>query len=163
MAEIAAGAGVSRQTVYAHFSSREALLVGVAEMALAEALAAIDAARPEEGPPAEALGRLVDAWWETVSRYALVLEGLAAAYPTSEELHALHAPILKRLERLISRGRRSGDFDRAVPAKWLAAAFLGLVHSTADQVAAGVLGRDEAAAALRRVVPRVFGVDAAAD
>ena len=70
MGEIARAAGVSRQTVYAHFASREALLSAVAERALEQTLAAIDAAEPERGDAREALDRLVRAWWESVARHA---------------------------------------------------------------------------------------------
>jgi AcrR family transcriptional regulator len=157
MAEIAAAAGVARQTVYAHFESRDALLDAVAERALAEAVAAIDAAELERGAPADALARLVPAWWETVSRHARVLEALAAAFPGTEDVHDFHSPILERLERLVRRGQRAGDFDRRLPAAWVAAAFLGLMHSAADEVAAGRLGDEAARAALERTVPRVFG------
>jgi AcrR family transcriptional regulator len=157
MAEIAAAAGVARQTVYAHFASREALLDAVAERALADAVAAIDAAEPERGAPAEALARLVRAWWETVSRHARVLEALAAAFPGSEDVHAFHSPILERLERLVRRGQRAGEFDRRLPAGWMAVAFLGLMHTAADEVAAGRLDHEAALRALEHTVPRVFG------
>jgi AcrR family transcriptional regulator len=158
MAEIAKAAGVARQTVYAHYPSREALFAAVAERALAETTAAIDAARPQDGSPPEALDRLIAAWWGSVGRHARVLEPLAEAISSRAEVHDFHAPVLERMIRLISRGQRSGDFDREASPDWLAAAFLGLMHTAADEVAAGRL--DEAAAGedLARSIPRVFGV-----
>jgi AcrR family transcriptional regulator len=155
--DIAAAAGVVRQTVYAHYDSRAALLSAVAARALARTLAAIDAAAPETGPPAEALERLTEAWWHTVARHARVLQALGPAFATSEEVHDFHAPILERVERLIERGQQAGDFDRELPVAWVAAAFLGLMHTAAEAVAAGRLTHDEADHALRRSVPRVFG------
>jgi AcrR family transcriptional regulator len=158
MAEIAAAAGVTRQTVYAHYESRELLLRAVAERALAQALAAIDAVKPQRGAAPEALARLVPVWWHTVGRHARVLEALADAFPDSRDVHDLHAPILTRLQRVIRRGQRSGDFDRSLPAGWIAAAFLGLMHTAADEVAAGRLDPDEAGRALERTIPRLCGV-----
>jgi hypothetical protein len=61
----------------------------------------------------------------------------------------------------VRRGRRSGAFDRDVPARWIAAAFLGLMHAAAGEVAAGRMDGRRAAHALQRTVPRVFGVPAA--
>jgi AcrR family transcriptional regulator len=157
MAEIGSAAGVARQTVYAHYRSREALLLAVAERARAEAVAAIDAAEPERGPPLEALARLVPAWWSTVQRHARVLEALAPSFAGAAELHDFHAPILDRVERLVRRGRRAGDFDRELPIGWLVSAFLGLMHATADEVAAGRLTVTAAGRSLERAVPRLFG------
>jgi hypothetical protein len=76
-----------------------------------------------------------------------------------DEEHALHAPILERLGRLVERGRRSGDFDRRIAPAWLLAAFLGLAHAAAQEVTAGRLSAEEASRTLRDSVARVFGVD----
>jgi AcrR family transcriptional regulator len=156
--QIALAAGVARQTVYAHYESREALLGAVADRALAKAVAAIDAAEPERGAPAEALDRLVRAWWETVERHARVLEALAQAFPHAAELHEFHSPILERLERLVRRGQRAGDFDRRLPVGWVAVAFLALMHAAAEEVASGRMDAAAAGRALERTVPRAFGV-----
>jgi AcrR family transcriptional regulator len=158
MAEIAAAAGVSRQTVYAHYESRESLLVAAAERALEQTLAAFDAAEPDRGPPAEALDRLVEGWWDHVAGHAQVLDALAVAYPTVKAVHELHAPIIERLMRLIRRGQRTRDFDRRLPPAWLATAFLALMHGAADEVAAGRTDADEAGRALARSIPRLFGI-----
>ena len=160
VADVAAAAGLARQTVYAHFPAREALLTAVAERALADAVAAIDAARPDEGPPAEALDRLVAAWWGSVGRHARLLGALAPAYTDPEAVTRFHAPISGRLERLLRRGRRAGDFDREGPVRWQVAAFLGLMHAAADEVAAGRIDDAQAAAALRRAIPRLVGAAA---
>jgi AcrR family transcriptional regulator len=157
MADIAAAAGVARQTVYAHYHSREALLVAVAERARAEAVAAIDAAEPQRGPAGEALARLIPAWWRTVQRHAHVLEAIAPGLGDAADVHDFHAPILDRVERLVRRGRRAGEFDRELPVAWVVAGFLGLMHASADEVAAGRVNAAAAGRSLERAVPRLFG------
>jgi AcrR family transcriptional regulator len=157
MEDIAGAAGVSRQTVYAHYSSREALLDAVSGRALAQAVAAIDAAEPERGPPAEALARLIDASWQTLERHARLLESMRAV--RSAEERVFHAPILERLERLIRRGRRAGAFDRRQPTPWLLSTVLALSHAAAGEVSAGRMSAEDAGRALRRSVLRVFGVE----
>jgi len=44
-----------------------------------------------------------------------------------------------RLEQIIRRGQLAGDFDRTLPAPWLADAIVGLIRTAAEQVAAGRL------------------------
>jgi AcrR family transcriptional regulator len=158
MAQVASAAGVARQTVYAHYDSREALLRSVAERALRQTLGAIEAAEPQRGPPSEALDRLVRAWWQTVESNARLLDALGPAFPDPAEVRRFHEPILERLTRLVRRGQRAGDFDRRLPDRWLTAAFLGLMHATAEEVATGRLPAERAEASLATVVPRLFGV-----
>jgi AcrR family transcriptional regulator len=156
MAEIARAAGVTRQTVYAHYVSREALLAAVADRALRQAVEAIDAAEPQRGSPVEALDRLTSAWWGTVAVHARVLEALAGTVPNAQAIHEFHGPILERIVNLAQRGQRAGEFDRDVSADWLAVAFLGLMHTAADQVASGRLTERAAGRYLARAIPGVF-------
>jgi AcrR family transcriptional regulator len=161
MGDVAAAAGLSRQTVYAHYSSREELLGAVARRALDRTLAAIDEAEPEKGSPVAALARLIDAWWGNVARHARVLGALGQAAGRDADLHAFHEPVLDRLVKLIRRGRRSGAFDRTQSDAWLATAFLGLMHTAADEVAAGRMTAEAAGRELARTIPRVFGAEPA--
>jgi AcrR family transcriptional regulator len=156
MEDLAKAAGVARQTIYAHFDSREALLAAVQQRALAQAVAAIDAAHPEEGPPAEALDRLITASWQTLERHARLLESFFATRGP-EEIHALHRPIRDRLEPLIRRGRREGAFDRRLSLAWVFAAVIGLFHATAQEVGAGRMSAEAGGRALRRAIPRLLG------
>src|ERR671931_187183 len=60
---VAAEAGVSRVTVYAHFPALGELIEAVVERAVRRARHALEAAEPDRGPPVEALERVVAAGW----------------------------------------------------------------------------------------------------
>jgi AcrR family transcriptional regulator len=144
MEDIAAAAGVTRQTVYAHFPSRDALIAALLHAAGAETLAAIDAARLDTAPPADALRQFLDIGWQLIRRNPHSLgPALSQNPPGSNDPH--HAGTA-RLEQIIRRGQHAGDFDRTLPAAWLTAAILGLVRTAAEQVAAGRLTTSKAAA-----------------
>jgi AcrR family transcriptional regulator len=152
---VAREAGVSRVTVYAHFPTREALLEAVVERTVRRATRALDAAAPEEGPPAEALERvLAAAWGELDSNRAIAratAEGLgSAAVARSHE--AAHRPI----RELVERGRREGAFRADLPAGWLVTSCFALIHACGDEVRAGGLDRDEALAILTTTVRDVL-------
>ncbi|WP_327287336.1 TetR/AcrR family transcriptional regulator [Streptomyces sp. NBC_01198] len=135
MEDIAATAGVTRQTVYAHFPSRDALVAALVEVAAAEYCALLDAAGLDSAPPAEALAGFLDAGWRFLGRYPVLLNATAARLPRpASDPHDIVPP---RLERLIRRGQQTGDFDPALSAAWLAAAVLGLMHTAVAEVTAG--------------------------
>jgi AcrR family transcriptional regulator len=159
MEDIAEAAGISRQTVYAHFGSRDALLSKVFERLTHRVAAAVDAAALESGPAADALVRFLQAAWQASIGEPWLLHVVPPPLSPDDELD-LHEPIRARLENLIERGQRSGEFDSALPVAWLVSATIALAHTAGDEVRAGSLTADEAMTALQRTVSRLVANDA---
>jgi AcrR family transcriptional regulator len=156
MEDIATAAGVTRQTVYAHFPSRDALIAALIEAAREQGLAAIDAARLDTVPPADALGQFLDISWDLLRRYPLLFDPALNRSPRLDGGDP-HLAVTAGLERLIRRGQHTGDFDSTLPASWLAAAILDLGHTAAEQVAVGRLTISEAPAVLLASSLRLCG------
>src|SRR6266699_100126 len=81
MEEIAVAAGVTRQTVYAHHPARDALIAALLRAAGTETLAAIDAARLDTAPPADALRQFLDIGWQLIRRNPFLLGPALAQSP----------------------------------------------------------------------------------
>lgn len=154
MDEIARAAGVSRQTVYAHFPSRDALIDAVIEQATAEVTDLLDGLDLDQAPPAQALTRLLDAGWQVAARYPF-LWLLPAVDPGKDADR--HAPVLDRMLDIVRRGQASGDFDASVPARWLLSACLALGRATEDEVKAGRMTIEQATQAMHQSVLRLLG------
>ncbi|WP_254705457.1 TetR/AcrR family transcriptional regulator [Streptomyces vilmorinianum] len=144
MAAIATAAGVTRQTVYAHFGTRDALLEAVADRITDDAMAAMDEAEAAEESALGSLLRLQDIGWRLFERHPVLLQlGSAEADRTR------HEPVIARLTRLIENGQSTGEFAPTPPATWLVAAVTALSHAAGDEAAAGRLTVQEAATCLR--------------
>ena len=81
MEEVATAAGLTRQTVYAHFPSRDALIAAVINAERAEGLAAVDAARLDKAPPIDALRQFLDISWQLIEHCPLLLDPTLARTP----------------------------------------------------------------------------------
>lgn len=142
--DIATTAGVTRQTVYAHFPSRDSLIAALLQAAGTETVAAMDAAHLDTIPPIDALRQFLDIGWQLIRGYPYLLGPALAQSPQPGD-PAAHQAGNTRLEQLIQRGQHAGDFDHTLPASWLADAIVGLIRTAAEQVAAGRLTTSQAA------------------
>ncbi|MCT2589772.1 TetR/AcrR family transcriptional regulator [Streptomyces sp. N2-109] len=157
---IATAAGVTRQTVYAHFPSREQLLTVALDQVTEETVAAMDASDLETGPAADALLRLLDAGSRTARRYPGLLQMTASLPVSAQADHARHAPVADRLRRVIERGQQAGEFDGRFSPDWLVAVTVKLGHAAAEEADAGRMSDEQAAEALHTTLLRALAAPA---
>ncbi|MFG1695318.1 TetR/AcrR family transcriptional regulator [Nonomuraea sp. NPDC049309] len=142
VAEIAREAGVGSVTLYAHFPTREALVDAVLDHTVDLADAAIEDDSVDSAPPPEAMEELLRSSWEALDRHRRVFLAADRTLPT-ERIREHHERPLRRVQQLIARGRRAGDFRTDLPLQWLVTAFFAIVHSVAQEREAGRLSPDE--------------------
>ncbi|MFF2412645.1 TetR/AcrR family transcriptional regulator [Streptomyces sp. NPDC058092] len=163
MEAIATAAGVTRQTVYAHFRSREQLLLAVVDRITEEIVAAMDAADLHAGPAADALLRLLDAGKQAAHRYPVLLQKISTL-PVSPQIdHDRHTSVADRIRLVIQRGQQTGEFDDRLPPDWLVTVIVKLAHSASEEQEAGRMSSQEAEHALRTSVLRMLGAAAGED
>lgn len=128
LAEVAAAAGLTRATLYAHFSSREELLAAVVRRTMHLTMTLVDEAQPDQGSPTNALRRVLRASWTILGEYRGLLT-VARRTLGSEVLHAHHVPLERRLRSLILWGQHDGIFRMDLPVDWLLHVYFELVHA----------------------------------
>jgi AcrR family transcriptional regulator len=156
LVQVATRAGLTRQTLYAHFSSRDALIEALVDRSTDRVIDALRAADLDRLPAGEALAELVRCGWQEIeaTRFLLTVPMPAGAERDRER----HVPVLRYLDAIVERGLRDGEFDPAFPAGWLAAATMALGHAAGDQVSAGTMTTEQARSTLGRTLTRAFSV-----
>jgi AcrR family transcriptional regulator len=140
---VAAQAGVSRVTVYAHFPTWTALLEAAVERAVRLTMNALQSAHPDDGPPIEALDRMLAATWQHLARYQAMAAAVAELL-SPEAVTRTHQAAHHTIGALLQRGQADGSFRTDLPAPWLAAASIALVHACSDEVRAGHIDKHDA-------------------
>jgi TetR/AcrR family transcriptional regulator, mexCD-oprJ operon repressor len=155
VAAVAARAGVSRVTVYAHFPTWETLLEAVVERAVGHTTAVLASAELGAGPPMEALRRLIAAGWQVVDQHA-AMAAAAARGLSAGAMARSHQAAYGPVGALAERGRADGSFRADVPAGWLVTSFFALIHACAGEVHAGRLDAGDAQRVLTLTVTDLF-------
>ncbi|WP_067544541.1 TetR/AcrR family transcriptional regulator [Nocardia crassostreae] len=155
---IAEAAGVTRQTVYAHFPSRERLLLAVLDRLTERTAAAMDAAEPDAGPAAAALERVIEAAAVEACRYPVLLQRINALPGSSRDDREQHTSIADRIAQVILRGRAAGEFDDGLPVDWLVAVTIRLAHVASEERDSGRMSEAEASRAMHTSLRRMLGV-----
>ncbi len=158
MEEIAAAAGTTRQTVYAHFPSRDALIAAVFHSIKEEGMAALEAADLDDLPPVDAMRKFLDISWHLLERCTVLLEPMVVRHSTPMDDDSHHG-VATIIGRIVERGQESGDFDHNLPLDWLITATHSLGHMAAEQVMAGTVTTAEAAVLLETSVLQLLGAD----
>jgi AcrR family transcriptional regulator len=140
---VAAQAGVSRVTVYAHFPTWTALLEAAVERAVRQTMTALQSVHPEDGPPIEALDRMVAATWQHLARYQAMAAAVAELL-TPEAVTRTHQAAHHTIGALLQRGQADGSFRTDLPTRWLITASIALVHACNDEVRAGHIDQRDA-------------------
>jgi len=152
---VAAQAGVSRVTVYAHFRTWEALLEAAVERAVRQTMTALEAADPGTGPPVQALERMLAAAWRHLARYGAMAQAVAEQLGP-EAVTRTHQAAHRTIAALLERGRASGSFRTDLPAAWLVTSSIALIHACAEEVRAGRIDERDAVRVLTVTVRDLF-------
>jgi AcrR family transcriptional regulator len=145
LADIAAAADVGRSTLHRYFSDREELIDAAIEDALLALRQSVDEAALDQGPPVEAMRRLVAAMVDVGDRLVFlfgdprVLDGYQGPVPAD-----------RRVTDLIERGQAEGVFDPEVGPAWIEHVLWALVYTGAEEANQGKLPRHGVTAAVIR-------------
>ena len=142
VADIAAEAGVGRQTLYGHFRTRPELI----EAALLDSLERAEdvlSEVPLEGDAREAFTRLVDSSWVFVDQSRALLAA-AQKELSAARIRELHEKAEARMRGLLERGQREGAFRSDLPVSWLLTTTHVVLNGAAEEVRTGRLDPEDA-------------------
>lgn len=113
------------------------------ERAVSRTMAALQSVHPGDGPPAEALDRILAATWQHLAKYG-AMAAAAAELLSPEAVARTHQAAHHTIGALVERGQADGSFRTDLSARWLVTASIALVHACSDEVRAGHIGEQDA-------------------
>ncbi|MEV0572442.1 TetR/AcrR family transcriptional regulator [Micrococcus luteus KDCGSN] len=134
VASIARKAGLSRATVYGHFSSRHSLIDAAIARVLDENRDVLDDAADDPNP-VHALERVIGLSFQLMDFSRSVALAATDAL-TSTRLRALHTAHAERVATLIRRGQSEGIFRDDLPVWWLITSIHQIFHGSASDLSA---------------------------
>jgi len=155
ISSVAADAGVSRVTLYAHFPTREALIEGVVTRVVERVRDALADARLDDGPALETLDRVIAIGWDHLDRGGAIAR-VGADVLTPAAMDRAHAALHEPLGALIRRGQASGEFRDDLSVPWLLTTFFAVMHAAGEQLRAGALAPEDAVGVLQPTLRSVF-------
>ena len=129
---------------------------GVAiERAVGRTMKALESASPGDGPPAEALDRMLTEAWQHLARYGAMARAVAELL-TPDAVARTHHAAHQAIGALLERGQADGSFRTDLPAHWLVMASITLIHACADGVRSGQIDQRDAPRILRTSIRDLF-------
>jgi len=113
------------------------------ERAVRQTMTALQSVHPDDGPPVEALDRMLAATWQHLARYR-AMAAAAAELLAPEAVTRTHQAAHHTIGALLERGQADGSFRTDLPARWLVAASIALVHACSDEVRTGHIDEHDA-------------------
>ncbi|MBB6570370.1 TetR/AcrR family transcriptional regulator [Kribbella sandramycini] len=152
LGEIAAEAQVARSTLHRYFPDRTALIHALAEDLLEQIERLIAEADLEQGPPREALQRMIAGWFDLGPRLFFLFNEPTFGTPEPsdwvKDFFARLDVVSKPIEALVARGHADGVFAQSLPPTWINRLLWWMVYIACEAVSDGELTRYAAPAVL---------------
>lgn len=154
MADIAARAGVSRQTLYAHFDRRSDLFDLLVERLTREVAAQLGST-PLPDEPRAGIAEWAARSWRVIEANPALLNPALFAHRDSGADGAAHEPITGGLRQVLQRAADAELLAPGVTVDWLVTAVLAIGHAAAGELAAGRMTPAASAAAFQDAAVRL--------
>ncbi|GAA1565460.1 MULTISPECIES: TetR/AcrR family transcriptional regulator [Kribbella] len=154
LADIAARAGVSRQTLYAHFDRRSDLFDVLVERLTLEVAAQVGGT-PLPVEPRAGIAEWAARSWRVIEANPALLNPALFAHRESGADGETHAPITGGLRQVLRRAADAGLLAPGATVDWLVVAVLSVGHAAAGELAAGRMAAGAAGAAFQDAAVRL--------
>jgi AcrR family transcriptional regulator len=140
LAAVAAASSLTRTTVYAHYSSREALIEALVDRAIGDGVAAWDARGPHVDPLSAIEDHLRGSWRALADQVSLLEAATEALGP--DRLARVHGPLHQRVQAMLRDARAAHAIATDVPLSWQARTWFALIHEAGRGRGAGRRAED---------------------